>query len=65
MKLDLIDLLRADTAAQARCESYGLDPVRIETWLQDRAPLHSDPTATEALRNVARWEKKRGRKGKR
>lgn len=63
MKLDLIDLLRADTAAQARCESYGLDPVKIEEWMLERAPSHADPTASEAVwradRDLARRRRTR------
>jgi len=49
MRVDLMDLLRADTAAQHELESYGIDPTRVETWLQDRRRTHADPTADEAI----------------
>ncbi len=59
---DLMDLLRADTDAQERLASYGLDPVRVEEWMRERSPTHSDPTAAAALYNVAKWEKRKARK---
>jgi hypothetical protein len=54
MRVDLMDLLRADTAAQHELESYGIDPTKVEEWLSDRKPAYADPTAWEAVRNADR-----------
>ena len=63
MRVDLLDLLRADTAAQERAESYGIDPTALETWLQDRQRSFVDPTADEAVyradRDLARRRRAR------
>lgn len=61
MKLDLLDLLRADTAAQERCESYGIDPTRVEQYLAERDYHIVDPTGdlacARADRDLARRRK--------
>lgn len=58
MRVDLMALLRADTAAQQEIASYGIDPTRVEEWLSDRKPIYADPTAWEAIGNVDRERRK-------